>query len=123
MRVHFEPGVCRGTVAVPPSKSMAHRTLICAALAEGETLPIGVAEGEMLAFGLALAPGDALGCALPLGAGVAVAPASTVAEGDGEIVVITSSPCVVVSPRPPKMTVASSTTSTTNQIADPALSP
>ena len=32
MRVHFEPGVCRGTVTVPPSKSMAHRLLICAAL-------------------------------------------------------------------------------------------
>ena len=38
MRVHFEPGVCRGTVAVPPSKSMAHRTLICAALSEGESV-------------------------------------------------------------------------------------
>ena len=38
MRVHFEPGVCRGTVTVPPSKSMAHRTLICAALAEGESV-------------------------------------------------------------------------------------
>ena len=37
MRVRIEPGTLRGTAAAPPSKSMAHRTLICAALAEGES--------------------------------------------------------------------------------------
>ena len=38
MRVTIQPGSLRGTVAAPPSKSMAHRMLICAALAEGESL-------------------------------------------------------------------------------------
>jgi len=35
MRAAIEPGRLRGTVQAPPSKSMAHRMLICAALAEG----------------------------------------------------------------------------------------
>ena len=34
-RVTFRPSVLRGTVTAPPSKSMAHRLLVCAALAEG----------------------------------------------------------------------------------------
>ena len=37
MICHFEPSIARGTVAAPPSKSMAHRLLILAALAEGES--------------------------------------------------------------------------------------
>ena len=46
MRVMMQPGILRGTVAAPPSKSMAHRMLICAALAEGESLvhPIELSE-------------------------------------------------------------------------------
>ena len=46
MRVTIRPGTLRGTVAAPPSKSMAHRMLICAALAEGESLvrPIELSE-------------------------------------------------------------------------------
>ena len=46
MRVTIEPGSLRGTVAAPPSKSMAHRMLICAALADGESLvrPIEASE-------------------------------------------------------------------------------
>ena len=35
MQVRLEPGTLRGSVEAPPSKSMAHRMLICAALAEG----------------------------------------------------------------------------------------
>ena len=35
MQVRLEPGILRGSVEAPPSKSMAHRMLICAALAEG----------------------------------------------------------------------------------------
>lgn len=38
MRVEILPGTARGTVQVPPSKSMAHRALIAAALAEGESV-------------------------------------------------------------------------------------
>ncbi len=46
MQVRIEPGILRGTVAAPPSKSMAHRMLICAALAEGESIvrPIELSE-------------------------------------------------------------------------------
>ena len=35
MQVRVDPGQLQGTVCAPPSKSMAHRMLICAALAEG----------------------------------------------------------------------------------------
>lgn len=42
MNVVIQPGTARGSVAAPPSKSMAHRLLICAALAEGESLVRGV---------------------------------------------------------------------------------
>ena len=37
MRVRIEPGELRGSLAAPPSKSMAHRMLICAALAKGKS--------------------------------------------------------------------------------------
>ena len=42
MRALIQPGTARGTVAAPPSKSMAHRLLICAALANGESTVRGV---------------------------------------------------------------------------------
>ncbi|MBP3301482.1 MAG: 3-phosphoshikimate 1-carboxyvinyltransferase [Clostridia bacterium] len=37
MNLRFSPSRAAGTVTVPPSKSMAHRLLICAALAEGKS--------------------------------------------------------------------------------------
>ena len=46
MNVTIRPGIARGTVAAPPSKSMAHRLLICAALAEGESIVRGVDRSE-----------------------------------------------------------------------------
>ena len=46
MKVLIRPGTARGTVAAPPSKSMAHRLLICAALAEGESTIRGVDPSE-----------------------------------------------------------------------------
>lgn len=36
--ITLHPGRLRGTLAVPPSKSIAHRALICAALAQGESV-------------------------------------------------------------------------------------
>ena len=42
MRAVIQPGTARGTVSAPPSKSMAHRLLICAALAQGESMVRGV---------------------------------------------------------------------------------
>ena len=38
MRVEIKPSKAHGTVTAPPSKSMAHRLLICAGLAEGESV-------------------------------------------------------------------------------------
>ena len=46
MRAVIHPGTARGTVAAPPSKSMAHRLLICAALARGESTVRGVDPSE-----------------------------------------------------------------------------
>ena len=46
MRAVIQPGTARGTVAAPPSKSMAHRLLICAALAQGESVVRGVDPSE-----------------------------------------------------------------------------
>lgn len=39
MQATMTPGICtQPTVSIPPSKSMAHRAIICAALAQGESL-------------------------------------------------------------------------------------
>ena len=46
MKAFIQPGTARGTVAAPPSKSMAHRLLICAALAQGESVIRGVERSE-----------------------------------------------------------------------------
>ena len=46
MRAVIRPGTARGTVVAPPSKSMAHRLLICAALADGESTVKGVDPSE-----------------------------------------------------------------------------
>ena len=46
MNAVIRPGEARGTVSAPPSKSMAHRLLICAALASGESRVLGVDRSE-----------------------------------------------------------------------------
>ena len=46
MRVTIQPGRAVGTVAAPPSKSMAHRLLICAALSEGVSHIRGISINE-----------------------------------------------------------------------------
>ena len=46
MRALIRPGVARGELAAPPSKSMAHRLLICAALARGDSVVRGVDRSE-----------------------------------------------------------------------------
>ena len=38
MRIEIKPSALHGTVSAPPSKSMAHRLLICAGLSEGESV-------------------------------------------------------------------------------------
>lgn len=46
MNVRIFPSLARGSVSAPSSKSMAHRLLICAALAEGESRISGVSDCE-----------------------------------------------------------------------------
>ncbi len=50
MKASILPSFARGSVSAPPSKSMAHRALICAALAKGESIlsPISLSQ-DMLA--------------------------------------------------------------------------
>ena len=46
MTVDIRPGKASGTVIAPPSKSVAHRLLICAGLAEGQSVVRNVAFSE-----------------------------------------------------------------------------
>lgn len=46
MKVTIKKGTARGRITAPPSKSVAHRMLICAALAEGKSVVRGVAMSE-----------------------------------------------------------------------------
>ena len=46
MTVNIEKGRARGRISAPPSKSMAHRLLICAALSEGESIIHGMSDCE-----------------------------------------------------------------------------
>ncbi len=46
MRVTVKPGKASGVISAPPSKSMAHRLLICAGLSEGESIIHGISECE-----------------------------------------------------------------------------
>ncbi len=46
MKVRIEKGTARGTVSAPPSKSMAHRLLICAGLSDGECIVHGISDSE-----------------------------------------------------------------------------
>lgn len=46
MTVTIKPGVAKGTVSAPPSKSIAHRLLICAGMCESESIIDGIADCE-----------------------------------------------------------------------------
>ena len=46
MTVTIQPGRAVGTVAAPPSKSMAHRLLICSGLAKGASRISGLSYNE-----------------------------------------------------------------------------
>ncbi len=46
MKVTVSAGKARGTVKAPPSKSIAHRLLICAALCDGESLLYGISDSD-----------------------------------------------------------------------------
>ncbi len=46
MKIKIEKGSAKGSIKAPPSKSMAHRMLICAAMSEGESVIGGISECE-----------------------------------------------------------------------------
>lgn len=46
MKVKIEPSIARGKIQAPPSKSYAHRLLICSALAKGESSVKGVTNSK-----------------------------------------------------------------------------
>lgn len=46
MNIRIFPGTAGGTLAAPPSKSMAHRLLICAGMSAGESVIHGVSDCE-----------------------------------------------------------------------------
>ena len=46
MKVRIEPSSPRGTIKAPPSKSMAHRLLICSGLSCGTSKVSGIAPSE-----------------------------------------------------------------------------
>ena len=46
MQVTVSPSAARGTMTAPPSKSYAHRVLICAALSGGVSTVRGVAPSQ-----------------------------------------------------------------------------
>ncbi|MCR5278785.1 MAG: 3-phosphoshikimate 1-carboxyvinyltransferase, partial [Lachnospiraceae bacterium] len=46
MSIVFEPSLAKGTVTAPPSKSMAHRFLIFAAMADGRSVIENVSFSE-----------------------------------------------------------------------------
>ncbi len=48
MKVQVQAGIATGNIQAPPSKSAAHRALICAALAKGTSTVRGVAESQDL---------------------------------------------------------------------------
>lgn len=46
MKVKISPSRLCGEVSAPPSKSFAHRMMICAALAHGESVIKGISDSE-----------------------------------------------------------------------------
>ena len=46
MNIKIQPGKLSGAVTIPPSKSISHRALICAALSKGESEIRGLLECE-----------------------------------------------------------------------------
>ena len=46
MQVKISPSNCSGSVKIPPSKSMAHRSIICASLANGKSIIRNVAYSQ-----------------------------------------------------------------------------
>ena len=46
MKVKVYPSVCTGEIQIPPSKSMAHRAIMCASLAKGKSVISNIAYSD-----------------------------------------------------------------------------
>ena len=82
MIARIEPSKLRGTVAAPPSKSMAHRHLICAALTDGISRVHGISESDDVRATIDAL--RALGCDIAVSDGVATVSGRTPKQFKGE---------------------------------------
>lgn len=85
MKLHILPGRAHGTVAAPPSKSAAHRLLLAAALARGESRIHGISESEDMRA--------TLGCLPALGATFSREGTTVTVSGGGEPPAVRRFPC------------------------------
>lgn len=85
MKLRILPGRAHGTVAAPPSKSAAHRLLLAAALARGESRIHGISESEDMRA--------TLGCLPALGATFLREGTTVTVSGGGEPPAVRRFPC------------------------------
>lgn len=85
MKLRILPGRAHGTVAAPPSKSAAHRLLLAAALARGESRIHGISESEDMRA--------TLGCLPALGATFSREGTTVTVSGGGEPPAVRRFPC------------------------------
>lgn len=88
MRVEIKPSKARGVVSAPPSKSMAHRLLICAGLADGESVIRNLAFSEDIKATIACL--NALGAEIRLDGNTAYIKGTDVTKPTGRTAVL---PC------------------------------
>ncbi|WP_405345451.1 3-phosphoshikimate 1-carboxyvinyltransferase [Ruminococcus sp.] len=91
MRVEIRPSKAKGTVTAPPSKSMAHRLLICAGLSEGESVVRNLAYSEDVKATIACL--QALGAAIRLDGDTAFVKGAHVTEPIGSSAVLPCNEC------------------------------
>ena len=85
MKLRILPGRAHGTVAAPPSKSAAHRLLLAAALARGESRIHGISKSEDMRA--------TLGCLPALGATFSREGTTVTVSGGGEPPAVRRFPC------------------------------
>ena len=85
MKLRILPGRAHGSVAAPPSKSAAHRLLLAAALARGESRIHGISESEDMRA--------TLGCLPALGATFSREGTTVTVSGGGEPPAVRRFPC------------------------------
>ena len=80
MKVHIDKGFAKGSVAAPPSKSMAHRHLFCAALANGTSVVNGIGLSDDIKA--------TISCLESLGASIELSERSATVRGIGKAVAL-----------------------------------